>query len=70
MKSGRLFIDADPTAFGLVLERIGFKKFPSHIRKSVGELETIRSLADFLCFEPLVAYLDDVIASLSRLRIW
>ena len=66
--NGRYFIDADPTSFGWVLHFTRYGILPSLITKSVGELETIRSLADFLCFEALVAYLDKEMAACVEVK--
>lgn len=60
--NGRYFIDQDPVAFRWLLHFTRCQSLPSGILGAVNELEAIRSLADFLCFQTLLEYVDGAIA--------
>jgi hypothetical protein len=61
--TGRYFLDVDPVAFRWILHYTRCPSLPSEITKSLADLEVIRTVADFLCFQAMVEYLDDKIAS-------
>ncbi|CAB9523481.1 POZ domain-containing protein KCTD6 [Seminavis robusta] len=63
---GRYFVDADPIAFNWALHFIRTQSLPQELTSA--ELEVIRSLADFLCFTPLLEYVRGLTPAQDRLR--
>ncbi|CAB9515886.1 expressed unknown protein [Seminavis robusta] len=65
---GRYFIDGDPIAFRWILHYLRYQSLPSPITQSLTELECIQQLADCLCFEPLLAYLNGCIEQCNQAK--
>lgn len=66
--NGRYFIDADPIAFRWILHYTRCQSLPSNILNSPTELEMIRSLADFLCFQNMLEYLGERIETCNQIQ--
>lgn len=54
---GRFFLDQDATAFRWVLHFLCCNYLPKSLFESQSELETLSSVADFLCLESLAEYI-------------
>ena len=64
----RYFLGQDPVAFRWVLHYTRCNSLPMGILASVDELEVIRTLADFLCFQPLIDYVDEAVGKCMETR--
>lgn len=68
LDDGKYYIDQDPIAFRWVLHYARVKSLPSEIAKSLTELESIKSLAEYLCFGPLSEYVDGRIEECEKVK--
>ena len=66
MDEGRYFVDADPIAFRWALHFAKFNSLPEEMSKS--ELESLRCLGEFLCFDELLKCLDRINTSQGALE--